>query len=90
VKQHFPDEIAWTAPQGGLFLWCVCPPGWDTQRLLPRAVEQKVAFVPGDQFFAGGDVLNTMRLNFSNESEEAIHRGIAILGKLLATGGNRG
>ena len=83
VQQFFPKSFAFTNPEGGLFLWCRCPKEYNTLELLPVAVERKVAFIPGDQFFAEDGVLNTMRLNFSNESVESIYKGIEILGKLL-------
>jgi DNA-binding transcriptional MocR family regulator len=58
LGRHFPGDIKWTKPEGGLFVWCVCPPRVDVGALLARAIERQVGFVPGDQFFAdegGGD-----------------------------------
>ena len=83
VEQFFPKTFTYSAPQGGLFIWFNAPKHINTLQLLPIAVDQKVAFIPGDQFFADGDILNTMRLNFSNESIDSIYKGIEILGKLL-------
>jgi 2-aminoadipate transaminase len=83
VKRFFPEGIEYRPPQGGLFLWCVCPERLDTAELLERAVDEKVAFVPGEQFFADERVTNTLRLNFSNAPEADIPKGIEILGKLL-------
>lgn len=84
----FPHQVDWTQPQGGLFLWIIAPDGVDTSQVLKRAVEQKVAFVPGEPFHpdAGGTQCrgkNTMRLNFSNASPENIRKGIASLSKVL-------
>ncbi|MDR1060657.1 MAG: PLP-dependent aminotransferase family protein [Clostridiales bacterium] len=81
----FPESVACAPPQGGLFLWCVCPPHVDTLALLAEAVERKVAYIPGDQFYADGSVKNAMRLNFSNEPEDSIFKGMEILSKLLRT-----
>jgi len=47
------------------------------------AVKQKVAFVPGDSFFANGGNHNTMRINFSNAIPEKIQEGISRLGQVL-------
>ena len=55
----------------------------DTEALLPAAVAQKVAFVPGAPFFAAAPRRNTLRLNFSNRPVELIGPGIARLGKVL-------
>jgi 2-aminoadipate transaminase len=51
--------------------------------VLKDAVQQKVAFVPGESFHACGGGKNTMRLNFSNATPESINEGIARLGKVI-------
>ena len=83
MEQHFPKEVKWTHPQGGLFLWGVMPEHLDARAVLKQAVQKKVAFVPGQSFFANGGGQNTMRLNFSNASPEMIRTGIARLGETL-------
>jgi len=72
----FPPEVHRTHPQGGLFLWVTTPESIDTTDLLKEAIQQKVAFVPGHSFHPNGGGHNTMRLNFSNASEEMIVEGI--------------
>ena len=83
AARYFPQEAVFTDPQGGLFLFCTLPPQVDTASLLPAAVDRKIAFIPGEQFYAGERVTNTMRLNFSNETPEVIDRGMKALGTLL-------
>ena len=83
LKEHFPEGVRWTRPQGGMFLWVTLPEGIDVAELLRAAVEQKVAFVPGASFFPSGKPANTMRLNFSNAAPERIQEGIERLGALL-------
>jgi 2-aminoadipate transaminase len=51
--------------------------------VLKAAIEQKVAFVPGESFYPTGGGHNTMRLNFSNATPEKIMEGISRLGKVL-------
>ncbi len=75
--------VKWTHPQGGLFLWVVLPPTMDAAALLDVAVGEKVAFVPGTSFFPGGGGKNTMRLNFSNATDEQIEEGIGRLGRAI-------
>ena len=59
-------------------------PEWiDSIELFKQAVEEKVAFVPGQNFFPNGGGHNTMRLNFSNATPEQIEEGIARLGRVL-------
>jgi 2-aminoadipate transaminase len=83
MDTYFPPEVEWTQPEGGLFLWGTVPSGMNTTEILKSAIEQKVAFVPGAPFYPCGGGENTMRLNFSNATPEAIRDGIARLGKVL-------
>ncbi len=83
MEKYFPPTVHWTRPQGGMFLWVRCPEGIDTEQLLHKALEQKVAFVPGFAFFPDGRGRNTMRLNFSAMSPEKIHIGIERLARVM-------
>jgi 2-aminoadipate transaminase len=47
MQQHFPPEVTWTIPEGGLFLMVRMPEHIDALELLEAALEYKVAFVPG-------------------------------------------
>lgn len=81
--EHFPAGVRYTHPDGGLFIWVELPEGMDAVKLLPKAVERKVAFVPGTYFCAEGGHLNTLRLNFSNSTMEQIETGMQILKELI-------
>lgn len=83
MKKHFPKEVTWNTPDGGLFLWVVLPTWMNAKALLIKSVERQVAFVPGGPFFPNGGNENTLRLNFSNMQEERIVQGIEVLGQLL-------
>jgi len=76
MEESFPAGVSWTRPQGGLFLWVTTPESINTVDLLKDAIQQKVAFVPGHSFHPTGGGHNTMRLNFSNATEEQIVEGI--------------
>jgi 2-aminoadipate transaminase len=78
-----PSDIKWTQPEGGLFIWGELPPHIDAVKLLEIAVREKVAFIPGESFFVEGGGKNTLRLNFSNATEENIRIGFARLAKAL-------
>ncbi|MEN8171270.1 MAG: PLP-dependent aminotransferase family protein [Chloroflexota bacterium] len=84
MAEHFPENVHWTHPDGGMFLWVTLPEGVDAAEILTKAVEKKVAFVPGGPFHANGGGLNTMRLNFSNSKPEMIQEGIIRLGQVLS------
>ncbi len=83
LEEHFPDEATWTKPEGGLFIWVTLPEYLDTSKMLPLAILQKVAYVPGRSFFADDSGSNHMRLNFSYADEEQIDEGIKRLGRVI-------
>jgi 2-aminoadipate transaminase len=83
MRASFPPGVRWTHPHGGLFLWVTLPGGCNADELLPDAIAQKIAYVPGAPFHANGGGANTFRLNFSNATPEKIAEGIARLGKVL-------
>ncbi len=83
MEQHFPSEVHWTRPQGGLFLWVTLPGQLDAAEVLKKAVEHKVAFVPGTAFYPGDGGHNSCRFNFSNAQPEFIEEGIRRLGRVL-------
>ncbi|HET9591173.1 MAG TPA: aminotransferase, partial [Anaerolineales bacterium] len=78
-----PPGVSWRKPQGGMFLWGILPEGMDATEVLKRAVEKKVAFVPGTAFHPRGGGDNTMRLNFSYSSPDTIREGVTRLGITL-------
>ncbi|MCW5881393.1 MAG: PLP-dependent aminotransferase family protein [Anaerolineae bacterium] len=84
LAAHFPPEVRWTHPGGGLFLWVTLPEGVDAADVLRRAIHEKVAFVPGAPFHPRGGGENTFRLNFSMMPPDKIQTGIARLGRVLS------
>ena len=83
MEEMFPAGVTWRKPKGGMFLWSILPEGMDSAEVLKRAVEKKVAFVPGEAFHPTGGGRNTMRLNFSYSSPETIREGVTRLGNTL-------
>ncbi|MBD0335379.1 MAG: PLP-dependent aminotransferase family protein [Cyanobacteria bacterium Co-bin13] len=82
METHFPEEVSWTVPQGGIFLWTQLPAGVDLERVCRQAAEQKVLVAPGSAFFADKQGYPALRLSYS-QPLEVIERGIAILGQVL-------
>lgn len=83
LEEYMPEGTHWTKPKGGLFLWVSLPKGYDTTKIFPKAIEEKVAYVPGTPFHPNGGGENTMRLNFSASKPELIWEGIQRLGKVI-------
>ena len=83
VQRYFPKNVEFTRPEGGMFLWVTLPEGISSMKLFHLAIENKVAFVPGQPFYIDKEETNTLRLNFSNASGEEIEEGMKRLGKAL-------
>lgn len=83
MDNYFPPTVKYTRPHGGMFLWVTLPDGVSALSLLPRALNKKVAFVPGDPFYINTKNMNTMRLNYTNADCKTIYEGIHRLGDLL-------
>ncbi len=80
---NLPD-LNWTRPDGGLFLWMTLPAYMDTELMFPRALEKKIAYVKGCAFHYDNSGKNTMRLNFSYPTMDAIDEGIRRLSQVIA------
>jgi 2-aminoadipate transaminase len=83
MEEYFPEEVKWTHPEGGMFLWVTLPEGSDATELLKPAMERNVVFVPGASFYPNGGGRNTMRLNYSHDKPERIREGIGRLARVL-------
>lgn len=83
IKRHFPEEISYTNPEGGMFIWATLPGHVNTNTIVDEAIEKKVVFVPGRSFYTSDTCHNNMRLNYSNAPEEMIEEGIKRLGAIL-------
>jgi len=86
IEEFFPKGVKWTTPKGGFFIWATLPSYLDTTNMLAKAIEQKVAYVPGKAFFADGVTgRDSMRLNYSFMKESDIREGIRRLGEVIET-----
>jgi 2-aminoadipate transaminase len=87
IRRHFPRGVTCTNPEGGMFCWIALPANpdnpVDTTAMLAEAVERKVAYVPGQPFFATGDGRNTLRLSFATSMEGQIRAGISALADVV-------
>lgn len=83
LARYMPEEADWTKPEGGLFVWVQLPAALHTTQMLQRALAHKVAYVPGQPFFADGSGHNTMRLSFALPSLDQIEEGIKRLAHVV-------
>ena len=83
LERHMPAGCHWNAPHGGMFFWVTLPEGVDAVAMLPRAVEQGVAYVPGAAFYASEPRMNTLRLSFVTSTPAQIDDGVARIARVL-------
>lgn len=85
LERHMPAGYKWNKPEGGMFVWMEGPKGLDARKLLDRAVmHDRVAFVPGQAFYADGSGAETMRLSFSLAEPAVIDEGVQRLARAIA------
>lgn len=83
LQRHFSGRASWTSADGGLFTFVTLNDPIDTAALVPAAVANGVAYIPGAPFFVDGSGANTMRLTFAKESDDRIREGIARLARVV-------
>ncbi|MEE4313511.1 MAG: PLP-dependent aminotransferase family protein [Desulfofustis sp.] len=85
VDRYLNGCVAYSVPQGGLFLWLRLIGQVDGGALIRQAVDAGVGFAPGAGFFidksAGEQFL---RLNYAYQTEVSIDKGIRRLAEALA------
>jgi 2-aminoadipate transaminase len=83
LSRHAPSSVRWSKPDGGFFVWLQCPDWVDTSALLQRAIEHRVAYLPGKYCFADGQGAAYMRLSFSCVSSQDAEEGVRRLCEVL-------
>lgn len=83
IDRELGDLLQSAPPRGGFFLWGKLPPGLDADRLLARAIQERVNYVSGKAFFVDGSGTDTLRLCFSQATDEEIAEGIRRLARAI-------
>ncbi|SDG48818.1 DNA-binding transcriptional regulator, MocR family, contains an aminotransferase domain [Lentzea fradiae] len=78
-----PRGTRWRVPEGGFFLWLSLPEGARAKEMLPRAIREGVAYVPGTGFFANGAGDDHLRLSYSYPEPAAITLGVRRLARVV-------
>ncbi len=93
IREHFPAEVRWAEPQGGLYVWAQAPRRRTTgvkSRLFQAALQQGVLYVPGELCYGHDSARrrpnHEMRLSFGGAKDADIPRGIERLGRVLQAG----
>lgn len=84
LEAHFPKSFSWSKPEGGMFLWAEGPRGLDIEPIYWKAIDRKVAFVPGRFFYTEeGEGFATMRLNYTMSDAPTLERAVHTLGDVI-------
>lgn len=83
IGEHFPSGVTHTRPSGGYFIWVEAPGVNATETVVYAMNEIGVAYVPGESFYATDPRVDTLRLSYSQMTEDKIAEGIRRLGVLL-------
>jgi 2-aminoadipate transaminase len=83
LEEEFPETVSWTHPLGGMFIWVTLPAGCSSMEVFEQALKENVAVLPGMPFYVDGGGTDTMRLNFSNSTEENIITGMRRLARVI-------
>lgn len=84
LQRHFAALARWKKPAGGLFFWLTLNHCIDTRLLLPLALENNIAFMPGEPFMPNASTgCGQLRLNFSHATEEQAEIGLKKLAELV-------
>ncbi len=86
IDKYIPsDKVTFTRPEGGLFIWGTVKNCTDASFVVKKAIEKKVAVVPGTAFNCDTEAPSpSFRLNYSTPSDEQIIEGIKRLGEVFA------
>ncbi|MFA5905921.1 MAG: PLP-dependent aminotransferase family protein, partial [Desulfobacula sp.] len=86
INKHLPKDFVCSPSDGGMFLWVKGPEDFDMIQLYHKAIENRVAFVPGKFFFTNeNEGIETMRLNYTMADEKTIEMAIGKLADTIRT-----
>ncbi|NQY94414.1 MAG: PLP-dependent aminotransferase family protein [Campylobacteraceae bacterium] len=83
LKKELGDYFEVEKPKGGMFLWVRLKDNSNSEKLLQRAVKEKVLFVPGSVFLQDKSKQSFIRFNFTHSSKKEIKKGILRLKSLF-------
>jgi DNA-binding transcriptional MocR family regulator len=83
LQALMPPGTTGTMPAGGFYSWLTLPEGLDATTMLPRAVANLVAYVPGTGFYADGSGRQNLRLSYCYPEPESIREGVRRLAQVI-------
>jgi DNA-binding transcriptional MocR family regulator len=86
LAAQLPAGTTWTVPDGGFYSWVTLPEGLDAAGMLPRAVTERVAYVPGSAFYATPAKAlgrRSLRLSYCFPEPDRIREGVRRLAAVV-------
>jgi len=83
LHRNMPEEVKWTTPRGGLFIWVTLPQYVNAEKLFMEAIKHRVAFVTGDAFLPENYPNHYIRLTYGDLPVEKIVEGIKRLSEVI-------
>jgi 2-aminoadipate transaminase len=83
LSELMPVGTRWTVPGGGFYIWVTLPAGLHSKEMLPRAIAERVAYVPGTGFYADGSGAEHMRLSYCFPPPDRIREGVRRLATVV-------
>ncbi|MFC5187084.1 aminotransferase-like domain-containing protein [Actinomadura harenae] len=83
LETLMPEGCTWTRPAGGFFVWLTLPEGLDAKAMAPRAISERVAYVPGTGFYADGSGRRDMRISYCYPEPDRIREGVRRLAGVI-------
>jgi DNA-binding transcriptional MocR family regulator len=82
LRENFlSEELEFSIPEGGLYIWCRWRRPVDMEAMLIRAQKTGAGVAPGRAFFAGEADENCFRICFTASSEQDLPEAIRLLAK---------
>lgn len=83
MEKYFPEGVTFTRPEGGMFIWATLPEGMKAVDVQMAAIEKGVVVLAGDPFYEYDRDVRTMRINYSNATDEQMDKGMKIFGDVI-------
>ena len=83
IARYFPKNTKISAPQGGLTLWVQLDPNIDSLQLFHRALEKKIAILPGIICANNNNYKNCLRISCGMPYTEKIDIGLQTLAAII-------
>jgi 2-aminoadipate transaminase len=83
LKEHLPEWVSWSVPQGGYFIWLTLPETICTRDVRAISLKRGVDFMPGQLCFPYETADRYIRLCFAYINADMLEQAVIILSECL-------